>query len=34
MRIIDGKLTEHWGVAMLLDLMQPLGVVPPLGRQS
>ena len=24
---------EHWGVATLLDLMQQLGVVPPLGGQ-
>jgi steroid delta-isomerase-like uncharacterized protein len=33
MRVIDGKITEHWGVATLLDLMQQLGVVPPLGDQ-
>src|SRR3989454_7064264 len=33
MRVVDGKITEHWGVATLLDLMQQLGVVPPLGRQ-
>src|SRR2546426_11523001 len=32
MRVVDGKITEHWGVATLLDLMQQLGVVPPLGR--
>ena len=31
MRVVDGKITEHWGVATLLDLMQQLGVVPPLG---
>ena len=31
MPVVDGKITEHWGVATLLDLMQPLGVVPPLG---
>ena len=33
MRVVDGKITEHWGVATLLDLMQQLGVVPPLGAQ-
>jgi hypothetical protein len=33
MRVVDGKITEHWGVATLLDLMQQLGIVPPLGRQ-
>jgi predicted ester cyclase len=34
MRVVDGKITEPWGVATLLDLMQQLGVVPPLGRQK
>jgi hypothetical protein len=29
--VVDGKITEHWGVATLLDLMQQLGVVPSLG---
>jgi predicted ester cyclase len=33
MRVVDGKITEHWGVATLLDLMQQLGVVPALGGQ-
>jgi predicted ester cyclase len=33
MRVVDGKITEHWGVATLLDLMQQLGVIPPLGGQ-
>ncbi len=33
MRVVNGKITEHWGVATLLDLMQQLGVVPPLGGQ-
>jgi len=33
MRVVDGKITEHWGVATLLDLLQQLGVVPPLGGQ-
>jgi predicted ester cyclase len=31
MRVVDGKITEHWGVATLLDLMQQLGVVPSLA---
>jgi steroid delta-isomerase-like uncharacterized protein len=31
MRVVDGKITEHWGVTTLLDLMQQLGVVPLLG---
>jgi predicted ester cyclase len=31
MRVVNGKITEHWGVATLLDLMQQLGVIPPLG---
>jgi steroid delta-isomerase-like uncharacterized protein len=33
MRVVNGKITEHWGVATLLDLMQQLGVVPALGGQ-
>jgi hypothetical protein len=33
MSVVDGKITEHLGVAALLDLVQQLGVVPPLGRQ-
>ena len=33
MRVVNGKITEHWGVATLLDLMQQLGVVPALGAQ-
>jgi predicted ester cyclase len=31
MRVVDGKITEHWGVATLLDLMQQLGAIPPIG---
>lgn len=27
MRVVDGKITEHWGVANLLKLMIQLGVV-------
>jgi hypothetical protein len=33
MRVVDGRINEHWGVATLLDLMQQLGVVPLLGRK-
>jgi steroid delta-isomerase-like uncharacterized protein len=29
MRVRDGKITEHWGVANLFSLMQQLGVVKP-----
>ena len=28
MRIRDGKITEHWGVANLFSLMQQLGALP------
>nr|WP_249789123.1 ester cyclase [Bradyrhizobium sp. BRP19] len=31
MRVVDGKITEHWGVANLYSVMQQLGVIPPLG---
>jgi predicted ester cyclase len=34
MRVVDGRITEHWGVATLLDLMQQLGAVPPLGGRE
>lgn len=26
MRVVDGKITDHWGVGTLLDLVQQLGV--------
>ena len=29
MRVHDGKITEHWGVANLFSLMQQLGAWPP-----
>ena len=29
MRVQDGKITEHWGVANLFSLMQQLGPLPP-----
>jgi predicted SnoaL-like aldol condensation-catalyzing enzyme len=25
MRVVDGKITEHWGMANLFSLMQQLG---------
>ena len=28
MRVRDGKITEHWGVANLFSLMQQLGAFP------
>ena len=27
MRVVDGKITEHWGVANLFSVMQQLGVI-------
>ena len=30
MRVRNGKITDHWGVANLLSLMQQLGLVPDL----
>jgi predicted SnoaL-like aldol condensation-catalyzing enzyme len=29
MRVQDGKITEHWGVANLFSLMQQLAAWPP-----
>jgi predicted ester cyclase len=29
MRVHDGKITEHWGVANLFSLLQQLGAWPP-----
>ena len=34
MRVRDGKITEHWGVANLFSLMQQLGAWPPATRGS
>jgi steroid delta-isomerase-like uncharacterized protein len=30
MRVVDGKIAEHWGVANLYSVMQQLGVLAPL----
>jgi hypothetical protein len=32
MRVHNGKITEHWGVANLLSLMQQLGASPPAAQ--
>jgi predicted ester cyclase len=32
MRVQDGKITEHWGVANLFSLLQQLGAWPPAAR--
>jgi hypothetical protein len=29
MRVRDGKITEHWGVANLFSLLEQLGAWPP-----
>ncbi|MBC8020360.1 MAG: ester cyclase, partial [Methyloceanibacter sp.] len=29
MRVVDGRITEHWGVANLYSVMQQLGVLAP-----
>ena len=34
MRVRDGKITDHWGVANLFSLMQQLGALPPTPAQS
>ncbi|WIW90311.1 ester cyclase (plasmid) [Sphingobium sp. V4] len=30
MRVVDGKITEHWGVANLYSVLQQIGVIAPL----
>ena len=32
MRVVEGKITDHWAVADQLGLMQQLGVLPPPGQ--
>jgi predicted ester cyclase len=34
MRVRNGKITDHWGVANLLSLAQQLGLVPPLDPRK
>jgi predicted ester cyclase len=33
-RIVNGRIAEHWSVVDQLGLMQQLGVLPPLGQSS
>ena len=32
MRVVDGKITEHWGVANLYSVLQQLGAIAPLPQ--
>jgi predicted ester cyclase len=32
MRVVNGKITEHWGVANLYSVMQQLGAITPLPQ--
>jgi predicted ester cyclase len=32
MRVVDGKITEHWGVANLYSVMQQLSAIAPLPQ--
>jgi predicted ester cyclase len=32
MRVVNGKITDHWGAATLLDLLEQLGAVPRFGQ--
>lgn len=32
MRVVDGKITEHWGVANLYSVLQQLGAIKPVAR--
>jgi len=32
MRVVDGKITEHWGVANLYSVMQQVGAIAPLPQ--
>ena len=29
MRVVDGRITEHWGITNLYSVMQQLGVLAP-----
>ena len=33
MRVANGRIVEHWGVANLYSAMQQLGVMPPLPHK-
>lgn len=32
MRVVDGRITEHWGVANLYSVLQQLGVIAPVAQ--
>lgn len=32
MRVVDGRITEHWGVANLYSVLQQLGAIAPLPK--
>jgi len=34
MRVRDGQIAEHWGVANLFSLMQQLGAIPATQNRS
>lgn len=34
MRVVDGKITEHWGVANLFSVLQQLGAIKPVARPA
>jgi len=34
MRVRNGQIAEHWGVANLFALMQQLGALPPSQKRS
>jgi hypothetical protein len=36
MKVVGGKITEHWGVANLYSVLQQIGVIAPLpaGERS
>jgi predicted SnoaL-like aldol condensation-catalyzing enzyme len=32
MRVVDGKIREHWGVANLYSVLQQIGAIAPLAQ--
>jgi len=32
MRVVDGKISDHWGVAHLFSLAQQFGLIPALRK--